>query len=395
MAEEGRGHGRQRRRPVRGGDGQGHHGLRVLLGGHPAEDPAPRGRPGESRGSSSPSSESPGRTSRLSWQRAQPAARRGRAGRRKAIPSRAAAPLPPGSDTRSACPHPVAGIKSSPLARKIAQDKGHRPPRRERLGTRRKDRPAGPGGACIRRGGRHRQRSAAAPLLQPGPGDEVIPVSRMRQVIATPALGVHVHGAALLPHRGRGHGRAPGGAHPAERRAREEDFGECVPHGHFGARTCAAPAGELDVERGDAPAASDGGHRAGRGAPGRPDHTRGARLRAQGHRGHRHGARRPRRAGPGREARAARNTPGRRSPSAISARRASTSSPPSSTRPGSAILAVGAVRKEPVVENDAVVIRQRMRVTLSCDHRIIDGAMGAAFLRELADMLENPLLALA
>jgi pyruvate dehydrogenase E2 component (dihydrolipoamide acetyltransferase) len=64
--------------------------------------------------------------------------------------------------------------------------------------------------------------------------------------------------------------------------------------------------------------------------------------------------------------------------------------------PGSAILAVGAVRKEPVVaENDAVVVRQRMRVTLSCDHRVIDGAVGAAFLRELADMLENPLLALA
>ncbi len=63
--------------------------------------------------------------------------------------------------------------------------------------------------------------------------------------------------------------------------------------------------------------------------------------------------------------------------------------------PGSAILAVGAVRKEPVVENDAVVVRQRMRVTLSCDHRVIDGAAGAAFLRELADMLEKPLLALA
>ena len=63
--------------------------------------------------------------------------------------------------------------------------------------------------------------------------------------------------------------------------------------------------------------------------------------------------------------------------------------------PGSAILAVGAVRQEPVVENDAVVIRRRMRVTLSCDHRVIDGAVGAVFLRELADMLENPLLALA
>jgi pyruvate dehydrogenase E2 component (dihydrolipoamide acetyltransferase) len=64
--------------------------------------------------------------------------------------------------------------------------------------------------------------------------------------------------------------------------------------------------------------------------------------------------------------------------------------------PGAAILAVGAVRKEPVVDdNDAVVVRQRMRVTLSCDHRVIDGAVGAAFLRELADMLEDPLLALA
>jgi len=63
--------------------------------------------------------------------------------------------------------------------------------------------------------------------------------------------------------------------------------------------------------------------------------------------------------------------------------------------PGSAILAVGAVRKEPVVEDDNIVIRQRMRVTLSCDHRVIDGAVGAAFLRELADTLENPLLALA
>ena len=64
--------------------------------------------------------------------------------------------------------------------------------------------------------------------------------------------------------------------------------------------------------------------------------------------------------------------------------------------PGSAILAVGAARKEPVVEeNDAIVIRQRMRITLSCDHRVVDGAVGAAFLRELADMLERPLLALA
>ena len=64
--------------------------------------------------------------------------------------------------------------------------------------------------------------------------------------------------------------------------------------------------------------------------------------------------------------------------------------------PGSAILAVGAVRKVAVVEaGDAIVVRQRMRLTLSCDHRVIDGAVGAAFLRELADMLEDPMLALA
>jgi len=64
--------------------------------------------------------------------------------------------------------------------------------------------------------------------------------------------------------------------------------------------------------------------------------------------------------------------------------------------PGSAILAVGAIRKEPVVSrDDTIEIRQRMRATLSCDHRVIDGTVGAAFLRELADMLENPMLALA
>jgi pyruvate dehydrogenase E2 component (dihydrolipoamide acetyltransferase) len=67
--------------------------------------------------------------------------------------------------------------------------------------------------------------------------------------------------------------------------------------------------------------------------------------------------------------------------------------------PGSAILAVGAVRKEPVIVTrgggDSVAARQRMRLTLSCDHRVIDGAVGAAFLRDLADTLENPALGLA
>jgi pyruvate dehydrogenase E2 component (dihydrolipoamide acetyltransferase) len=67
--------------------------------------------------------------------------------------------------------------------------------------------------------------------------------------------------------------------------------------------------------------------------------------------------------------------------------------------PGSAILAVGAVRKQPVIvtkpDGDHVAARQRMTVTLSCDHRVIDGAVGAAFLRDLADTLENPALGLA
>jgi len=63
--------------------------------------------------------------------------------------------------------------------------------------------------------------------------------------------------------------------------------------------------------------------------------------------------------------------------------------------PGSAILAVGAVVKEPGVgDDDAVAIRRVMHMTLSCDHRTIDGAVGAAFLKDLATMMEEPLRAL-
>jgi pyruvate dehydrogenase E2 component (dihydrolipoamide acetyltransferase) len=63
--------------------------------------------------------------------------------------------------------------------------------------------------------------------------------------------------------------------------------------------------------------------------------------------------------------------------------------------PGSAILALGAIRKEPVVkENDTIEIQSRMKMTLSCDHRIIDGAVGASFLKDLKDILENPIVAM-
>ncbi len=58
--------------------------------------------------------------------------------------------------------------------------------------------------------------------------------------------------------------------------------------------------------------------------------------------------------------------------------------------PGSAILALGAIVKEAVVRDDAIVARRMMRITLSSDHRVIDGAVAAAFIAELKAMLEEP-----
>ncbi|MBI2879584.1 MAG: 2-oxo acid dehydrogenase subunit E2 [Candidatus Rokubacteria bacterium] len=59
--------------------------------------------------------------------------------------------------------------------------------------------------------------------------------------------------------------------------------------------------------------------------------------------------------------------------------------------PEGAILAVGAIVEKPVVEEGRIGIGRRMRVTLSCDHRAMDGAMGARFLKELKGLLEVPL----
>ena len=59
--------------------------------------------------------------------------------------------------------------------------------------------------------------------------------------------------------------------------------------------------------------------------------------------------------------------------------------------PEGAILAVGAVRREPVVKNDQIVIGQRMSMTLSCDHRVIDGALGARLLAAIVAILERPI----
>jgi pyruvate dehydrogenase E2 component (dihydrolipoamide acetyltransferase) len=59
--------------------------------------------------------------------------------------------------------------------------------------------------------------------------------------------------------------------------------------------------------------------------------------------------------------------------------------------PEAGILAIGSIVQKPVVVDGAVAPRRRMRVTMSCDHRVIDGATGAAFLKTLKQMLENPL----
>jgi pyruvate dehydrogenase E2 component (dihydrolipoamide acetyltransferase) len=58
--------------------------------------------------------------------------------------------------------------------------------------------------------------------------------------------------------------------------------------------------------------------------------------------------------------------------------------------PESCILAVGAVRKVPVVKDDQLAIGHRMKVTLSSDHRVVDGALAAQFLAEVRRLLENP-----
>ncbi len=63
--------------------------------------------------------------------------------------------------------------------------------------------------------------------------------------------------------------------------------------------------------------------------------------------------------------------------------------------PGSAILAVGRIRRVPVVEEgDRIVVRPQLILTLSCDHRVVDGAVGAAFLNDLKKLIEDPIDAL-
>ena len=64
-------------------------------------------------------------------------------------------------------------------------------------------------------------------------------------------------------------------------------------------------------------------------------------------------------------------------------------------QPNSAILSVGAIVEKPVVKNGEIVVGNTMKVTLACDHRTVDGAVGAQFLQTLRTYLENPVTMLA
>jgi len=58
--------------------------------------------------------------------------------------------------------------------------------------------------------------------------------------------------------------------------------------------------------------------------------------------------------------------------------------------PGTAIMAVGSMEKEPIVSGESIIIGKTMWITLSLDHRVIDGAYGGAFLKEFRSIMENP-----
>jgi len=60
-------------------------------------------------------------------------------------------------------------------------------------------------------------------------------------------------------------------------------------------------------------------------------------------------------------------------------------------QPNGAILSVGAIMQKPVVKAGVVVVGNTMKLTLACDHRVVDGATGAQFLQTLREYVENPL----
>jgi pyruvate dehydrogenase E2 component (dihydrolipoamide acetyltransferase) len=63
--------------------------------------------------------------------------------------------------------------------------------------------------------------------------------------------------------------------------------------------------------------------------------------------------------------------------------------------PHGAILAIGAGEERPVVKDGQLTVATMMTATLSCDHRVVDGAVGAQWLKAFKEIVENPVLALA
>ncbi len=308
-------------------------------------------------------------------------------------PNRAVTPEAPPAPAARTPAAPSGRLRSSPLARRMAAQRGV---------DLRSLRGSGPDGRIVKRdveaapaGAGAPARQAAAAVLQPGPGDEVVPLSRMRQIIAkrlsdsmytaphfylTVAVTVDELFAArarlnegrdrklsinsfLMAIAGRALARHPvvnsswNGDHLLRHSGADIALAVALPEGLITpvVRDCGRRSiGSIDTELADLVEKARAGKLA-------PEQYSGATFTISNL-----------------------GMAGIDEFTAII------------NPPGSAILAVGAARREPVVEEgDAIVVRQRMRLTLSCDHRVIDGAAGAAFLRELADMLEKPLLALA
>ena len=63
--------------------------------------------------------------------------------------------------------------------------------------------------------------------------------------------------------------------------------------------------------------------------------------------------------------------------------------------PDACILAVGSIMQKPIVKDGEIVVGNMMKVTLSCDHRVVDGVTGANFLATVKCMLQSPLMMLA
>ena len=63
--------------------------------------------------------------------------------------------------------------------------------------------------------------------------------------------------------------------------------------------------------------------------------------------------------------------------------------------PDACIMAIGTIVEKPVVKNGQIVVGHTMKVTLSCDHRVVDGAVGSEFLHTFKKYMENPVMMLA